>query len=177
MMVETAVIYKSKYGSTKKYAQWIAESLNAELFEESEVSAEKLLEYNTIIYGGGLYASGISGISVITKNFDLIKDKNIIVFTVGLNTTEDISIFEPIIKKNIPDYMRNSIKFFHLRGGMDYSKLNFMHKTMMGMMKKAVEKKEIKTDEDMHMLETYGGIVDFKDPKTIEPLITYVNGL
>lgn len=176
-MGRAAVIYKSKYGSTKKYAGWIAERLNAELFEESELKVQKLTEYNTIIYGGGLYASGISGISIITKNFDLIKDKNIVVFTVGLAATEDLSVFEPIIKKNIPEYMQNSIKIFHLRGGMDYSKLNFKHKAMMSMLKKLVEKKESKTEEDIQMLETYGETVDFKDEKTIEPLIMYVNSL
>ena len=56
-MNNIAVVYKSYYGSTKRYAQWIAEEAKADCFEYSEIEAKKLMEYDTIIYGGGLYAS------------------------------------------------------------------------------------------------------------------------
>jgi len=178
-MKNIVVIYKSKYGSTKKYAKWISEHLNSDLFEASEIESKKLLKYDTIIFGGGLYASGISGVSLITKNFKSISDKNIIVFTVGLAATEDKGIFKPIIEKNIPAEIRSSICYFHFRGGIDYSKLNTVHKAMMAMLKKMVAKKnpEEQTDEDRKMLQTYGDNVDFADEKSIDPLVTYVNNL
>jgi menaquinone-dependent protoporphyrinogen IX oxidase len=176
---KTAVIYKSKYGSTKKYAEWIASELKSILFECSQIKPEDLLQYDTIIFGGGLYASGINGISLITKNFQTIKNKNIIVFTVGLAATEDKEIFKPIIEKNCTQELRNKIKFFHLRGGIDYKKLNFIHKPMMAMLKTMVSKKkpEEMTDEDRMMLDTYGEKVDFTDKNTIEPLISYIKNL
>ena len=76
-----------------------------------------------IIFGGGLYASGINGISIITKNYDLIKEKDIIVFTVGLADPNIEEQFIPIINKNFTDEMKEKIKIFHLRGGIDYKKL------------------------------------------------------
>lgn len=176
-MGNKVVIYKSKYGSTKKYATWIAERLNAEVFEEGEVKEEKLSEYKTIIYGGGLYAGGILGSSILSKNYDQIKDSNIVVFTVGLAATDDKSIFDSIIEKNFPGEMKNNIKFFHLRGGIDYGNLSFIHKGMMAMMKKSVEKKENKTEEDELMIKTYGDKIDFSDITTIGPLVDYVNNL
>ena len=178
-MGNTVVIYKSKYGSTKKYAEWISKQLNSDLFEASEISDEKLMKYETIIFGGGLYASGILGISLINKSFENFTDKNIIVFTVGLASTEDESIFIPIIEKNFSEQERNSIKFFHFRGAINYNKLNMVHKAMMAMLKKTVAKKSLEeqTDEDKMMLNTYGDIVDFTEEKTIEPLIYYVNSL
>ncbi|MCS4480542.1 flavodoxin domain-containing protein [Clostridium botulinum] len=75
MYNKIAIIYKSKYGSSKKYAQWIAEEVKGDLFNSSNIKEEKLKEYDIIVYGGGLYASGISGISLITKNLDILKDK------------------------------------------------------------------------------------------------------
>ena len=53
-MKSTAVIYKSKYGSTKKYAEWIGEELECDVLETGSVSADTLKKYDTIIYGGGL---------------------------------------------------------------------------------------------------------------------------
>ena len=52
---KVAIIYKTKYGSTKKYAGWIAVKIDADLYEVSDIRPKHLLEYDTIIFGGGLY--------------------------------------------------------------------------------------------------------------------------
>ena len=75
---KTVVIYKSKYRSAKRYAEWIAEETNGDLFDGSEIKAEDMLKYDTIVYGGSLYAVGILGISLIKKNFDKRKESNYI---------------------------------------------------------------------------------------------------
>lgn len=176
-MDKIAVVYKSKYGSTKKYAHWIADDAKADLYECSQVDINKLIEYDTIIYGGGLYASGIAGVSIITKNYNLIKDKSIIVFTVGLADPENKEIFTTVIEKNFPsEEMRESIKFFHLRGGIDYKKLGIIHKSMMAILKIMLSKKDASelSNEDKELLATYGGKVDFTDRTTIKPLITFL---
>lgn len=48
-MKKTAVIYKSEYGSTKKYAQWIAEELGADLLEAAKTKAAELRGYDIIL--------------------------------------------------------------------------------------------------------------------------------
>ena len=176
-MSKAVVIYKSNYGAAKTYAQGIANKLDIDLFPVSQVGIEKLLEYDTIIYGGGLYASGINGISLIVKNFEKLKNKNLIVFTVGLAATEDKKVFEPILKKNFTDEMIDKITVFNLRGAIDYKKLNLVHRSMMAMLKTMVSGKKELTDEDRQMLETYGDRVDFTDINTVEPLIEYVKNL
>ncbi len=175
-MSKIVVIYKSKYGSTKKYAQWIAKASKGDLFESSEVDTKKLMEYNTIVYGGGIYASGIAGVSLITKNYESIKDKNIIVFTVGLASTDRKEVFTPIIEKNFSKLMRDNIEFFHFRGGIDYKGLSFVHKAMMGMLKFIISRKDSKelTKDDKELLATYGGKVDFSDENTIVPLVNFI---
>lgn len=176
-MGNVAVIFKTKYGHTKQYAEWISEELKCDLFEQSEISGEKMLEYDTIVYGGGLYASGILGVDLITKNFSRINNKNIVVFTVGLADPDIKSQFEPIIKKNFTDEMQKRINIFHLRGGINYKELGIVHKAMMAALKSSVKKKDGLTDEDRLMLETYGDKVEFTDKKDIEPLISFVRSL
>ena len=60
-----------------------------------------------------------------------------------------------------------------IRGGIDYSKLGFKHKTMMGMLyKKAVTlPEEKKTAEVKAMIETYSKQVDFVDLSSLDPII------
>jgi len=73
--MRTVVINKAKTGLAKKYAEWIAEELSADIFDVSNVSANILIAYDTVIYGGGLYAGGINGVKYITQNLDNLKDK------------------------------------------------------------------------------------------------------
>lgn len=178
-MNKIAVIYKSKYGSTKRYAGEIATNLQGDLFEASEVKRERLSTYDTIIFGGGLYASGINGIYVIKENFHNIKNKDLIVFTVGLASTDDKEIFKPIIEKSFTKEMIDQVQFFHMRGGIDYKKLSLIHKLMMFMLKTITAKKKSEelTEDDKMMLATYGDKVDFINMETIEPLILYVRDL
>jgi flavodoxin len=175
-MNNIAIVYKSKYGSTKKYAQWIAEETKGDLFECSEIEINKLTTYDTIVYGGGLYAGGIAGISIITKNFEVLKDKEIIVFTVGLASTDREEVFIPIIEKCFSQEMRENIKFFHLRGGIDYKKLGIIHKSMMAMLKTVISRKDSNelSDDDKELLATYGKKVDFTEKNTITPLLLFL---
>lgn len=76
--MKAVVIYKSKTGFTKKYAQWIAEDLSADIFEVSKVNMNMLNSYDTVIYGGSLYAVGINGVKLITQNIDKLKDKKLV---------------------------------------------------------------------------------------------------
>lgn len=178
-MNNTVIIYKSKYGSTKTYAYWIKENLNADIFNADKITLKDLLKYKNIIYGGGLYASGISGFSLISKNFQKIKEKNIILFTVGLANPENKEQFIPILNKNLSKEMKNKIKVFHFRGSINYKNLNFIHKTMMFMLKKSIEKTPIeKRDSEINlMLETYGKEVDFTDRNYITPLLNFYKSL
>ncbi len=175
-MKNIVVVYKSGYGSTKKYAQWIADEIGADLFEHSEIDAKGLTEYDIIVYGGGLYASGIAGISMITKNYEMLRDKKMVVFTVGLASTDKKEVFISIIEKNFPKGMRGNIEFFHLRGGIDYKELSFVHRAMMSMLKFALSGKDPNklSDDDREFLATYGGKVDFTNKNTLAPLLLFL---
>jgi hypothetical protein len=104
-MKKTAVIFSSKYGTTQKYATWISEELGADLFDKASVKPSQISYYDIIIYGGGLYAGGISGIKFILKN----KPKKLIVFTVGLANPATTD-FSAILKKNFDAALLKFVK-------------------------------------------------------------------
>jgi len=81
-----------------------------------------------------------------------------------------------MLEKIFSPEMRKQIRFFHFRGGMDYSKMSFLHRTMMKMLKSMIEKKPLseRTDEDEGILSTFGGKVDFFDENAISPLVEAV---
>jgi hypothetical protein len=84
---KTAVLYYSKYGSTRQYAEWIAEELGADLIDAKarRLKLRDIRDYDTIIYGGGIYSGGIKGVELITKNWSKgLSEKRVIVFAVGI---------------------------------------------------------------------------------------------
>lgn len=179
--MKTAVIYKSSYGATATYAKWIAADLGADLLQANQVKPADFQQYQTIIYGGGLYAGGVNGISLLIKNASLLQDKSLYIFTVGASDMTDqnnISAIRKNLQEKLPPILweRNSSHLYHLRGGMQYSKMSFLHRTMMKMFINMMRKKpenELGVQEK-GMLDTYGKDVDFTDRTTIKPLVTAV---
>lgn len=181
-MNRIVVVYQSRYGTTKKYAEWIARLLGADLRERKKTRIKDLNDYGIVIYGGGLYANGVSGIELIAKNFEKLDGKQIILFTVGVSDPHNeanVSHIREGIARQLPAQAAGHIRIFHFRGGIDYNSLSVVHRAMMGMLKKMLEKKQRGqlTEEDKQLLATFGKKVDFADEASIIPLVDYVGGL
>lgn len=159
------VIYQSCTGFTAKYAGWIAEELGCEAKEYKGVKVDELADYDIVIYGGWIMANMVYGYDKI-KALNL---KNVVVFGVGMSVPSE-KVAATIAEQNqIP-----SERFFYFEGGYDPKKVGFLKKMMMNMIKKSIEKKEEKTEEDIHMLETFKG-ADCTNREAIKPLVDYCN--
>lgn len=173
--MKTVVIYKSKTGFTKKYAQWIAEDLSADIFESSSINMNMLDSYDTVIYGGSLYAVGITGVKLITQNIDKLKDKKLVVFATGASPSRE-DVINEVVNKNFTPEQQKYIKFFYLRGGFNYSKLNPFDKFLMTLLKWKMKskKKEELTSDEIGMLAIYDKPVDYTMRKNIDSIIDYL---
>lgn len=171
--MKTIVIYKSKTGYAKKYAQWIAEELSADIFDFSKVTVEMLEDYDTVIYGGGLYAVGINGVKFITKKLDKLKGKKIVVFATGVSPSRSSDI-EKVKDSNFTAEEQRYIKFFYLRGGFDYGRLTTVDKILMTFLKWKIKCKKELTADEKGMLAIYNKPVDYTLKKNIDEIVTYV---
>jgi menaquinone-dependent protoporphyrinogen IX oxidase len=174
--MKTLIIYWSKTGFVKKYAEWLAEELKADIIPAKEVTKAKLKEYDSYIFGGSLYAVGINGADFIKKNIEELEGKKTAVFATGasLPTKE---VIEEVKNKNFTEEEQRYFKFFYLRGGFDYSKLGFKDKVLMGIMKWKLNSKKKKgeelTEEEKGLLAAYEKPVDFTDKDNIKEIVEY----
>lgn len=171
------IIYGSHYGTTKQYAEELSRRTNIEVISFENV--EEINDYDNIIYLGGLYAGGVLGMSKTIKKLNNISNKKIIIATVGLSDPTDEINKNNIrnnIKSQIPKEIFEKAKIFHLRGGIDYSKLNFAHRTMMKLLYNAVKNlpEEKQTAENRAMIETYNKKVDFIDFSSLDKIINEI---
>ena len=170
------VTYSAKYGSTEKYAKWIGEALSCEVKNIKDICSDMLQNYDVIIHGGSLYAGGVGGLKMLVKLYPEIRDKKLIVFTCRLAdpmSPQNIAHIEASVAKAVPKDMYKHMKQFHLRGGIDYSRLSPVHRMMMWMLCRTMKKKgyDSLSDEDKLMLDTYGKKIDFSDQSTIKTLV------
>jgi menaquinone-dependent protoporphyrinogen IX oxidase len=172
--MKTVVIYKSKTGFTRKYAEWIAAELSADTFDVSKVTINMLSDYNVVIYGGSLHAVGINGVKFITQNLNKLKNKKLIVFATGASPWRE-EVLKEVRDKNFTSEQQKNIQFFYLRGGFDYSKLNFFDKLLMTLLKMKLKKKKELTPDERGMLSIYDKPVDFTRQENIKGIVSYVN--
>ena len=172
--MKTIVIYKSKYGSTKQYAEWIAESLSADIFEAKAVNADKLLEYDTIIYGGGLYAEVIAGVTLVTKNYEKLTGKKLIVFTTGITPLDCREYYDKLVfDKNFKGEIKEKVKVFNYLGKMILKELTLPHRTAIKALKKLMSGKENPTEMEKLLVTLCDADGDFTDRAAIGELIEY----
>ncbi|MCL2485734.1 MAG: flavodoxin domain-containing protein [Endomicrobia bacterium] len=170
------VIYKSKYGSTACYASWLAEALNCQAVSAVNVKTLNLGDYDIIILGGALYLGNIGGKSILTDQWDALKNKHLIVFTVGLENTKNADWQQSIINRNFNDEQRQIIKFFHLKGSINYQKLNFLYKILMFLRKAEIKYKKdsARSEEEKEFLAVYGKSDDFVKKDELKPIEDYI---
>ena len=177
-MSKVSVVYFSNYGSTKKYAEWIAAELNGDIYSIENFNQNSLVNYDTIIIGSGLYAGKIEGIKLIVSNYETLKNKKLVLFTCGLadySKTENINSINKRLEEIIPLNIREAIKVFYLRGYIDYKNLNLKHRIMMWLMKMSIIRKnaESLSDENKEFLRTYGKAIDFMNKSNIVDIVKY----
>ena len=172
--MNSIIIYGSHYGTTKQYAEELSKRTNIKAISFKKFN-QQINDYDNIIYLGALYAGGVLGMSKTLKKLNNISNKKILIATVGLSDPTDEVNKNNIrnnIKNQIPKEVLEKAKIFHLRGGIDYSKLNFAHKTMMKLLYNAVKNlpNEKQTAEDRAMIETYNKNVNFIDFSSLDKI-------
>ena len=168
------IVYGSHYGTTRQYAEELSRRTNIKVISFKKIN-QQINDYDNIIYLGALYAGGVLGMSKTLKKLNNISNKKILIATVGLSDPTDEVNKNNIrnnIKNQIPKEVLEKAKIFHLRGGIDYSKLNFAHKTMMKLLYNAVKNlpEEKQTAEDRAMIETYNKKVNFIDFSSLDKI-------
>ena len=172
--MRTIVVYKSKYGSTKQYAEWIAEELSCDAVDEKNVKIDDLEKYDTIIYGGGLYAEVINGVILLTKNMDKLEGKKLIVYSTGITPLKYREYYDKlVIEKNFKPEMLEKIKVYNFLRKMILDELTIVHRTALKTLKKIMQGKENPTEMEKLLVELCDANGDFSDREAIKDLVEY----
>jgi len=172
-MENVIVLYKSSTGFSQKYAEWIAEELSCKALSIKDVNIKDLINYKTIVFGGGLHAGHINGLKAAKNSIINLKNKNIIIFATGATPKEAIKN-EDIINTNFSSDEKEIISFFYFQSGINYEKMSIGSKGMMGIFKTILRFAKEKTPEEQGMSDTITSSNDHSNKEYIKPLIEYL---
>ena len=134
------ILYTSKYGATKRYADWLAAESGFDCIETKNAKIEDVIRYDAIILGGGIYASGISGLSFLKKNIGKLQGRKVIVFCDGASPFDE-KAFQQIIDYNLKGPL-SGLPCFYCRGAWDMDRMNFADRNLCRLLQKIVAKKK-----------------------------------
>ncbi len=166
----TIVVYKSKTGFTKKYANWIKDELNCRIIPVEEFHAVNMSPYDIIIFGGSLHAGKIIGLKVLKNNFPSLSGKRIIVFATGA-----MPPIEEEIKKVKEDNSLNDMDFFYFQGGLNYERMGILDRILMAGLGVFLRFKRNKTQMEQITCEAIKSSYDNSSQEQIRPLVEFVN--
>ena len=175
--MDQLIVYGSQYGTTQRYAERFSELTRLPCIRSEAV--KDLSCYGRVIHFGGLYAGGVKGLRRTLRA--LGEHTGLVIVTVGLadvTDEENLANIRNALKRQVPGHLLEKTQVFHLRGGIDYSRLNFAHRTMMRLLYAAAKNQppEQQNAETRAMIETYGKAVDFVDLAALGPIVQALAG-
>lgn len=172
--MKRVIIYGSHYGHSRSYAEKLSSITGIPVFGHKDCP-DGLSSMDLIVYVGGLYGGGLLGLSSVLRHLPKCCRPPFIIVTVGLADPDDPQNRTSItsaVSRQFGDFMPKKTEFFHLRGGIDYTRLSKGHRFIMSLLYNSIKKKPYEglSAEDRAVIQTYGGKVDFTDHQCLGPI-------
>lgn len=118
------IVYQSKYGSTRQYAEWLQRDIPSDLVDAEKAGKPEFARYEVIVFGGYIRMGRIVIAPLIVESWGDIKAKKVILFTTS-GTPPGHPNIQKIYLSNLPEEIRKEIKYFPLRGKILSKELSF----------------------------------------------------
>lgn len=164
------ILYRSKYGSAEKYAHMLAEALGCEAMELGKRLPD-LSKYGQIVFVGGIYAGGVSGLNVLRKDQRVWQGKGLALLAVGASPYSEEGLVQ--LKARHCTGVLAGVPLFYARGAWDESKMDRKDRFLCSLLQKAVAKKPPEECEAWMtaLLQAAGQVCDWTDRAYLEPLL------
>lgn len=175
------VVYRSRYGHARSYARWLSEDLDADLIDLAEIPAPRFDGANAVVLVTPIYVGGLVGAKEFASQAELAPGAALVGVTVGASdpaNPKNLDAYRSMIAKRFSEPLRSRMRWFHLRGGIDYPKLSRLHRFLMWGVTRKAKRDAAKGDEEAQALvDTYGTVVDFRDRSAIAPIVDHIRSL
>ena len=176
--MKTLVIYTSQTGFTKRYAEWISEELNADIYDLKDVKKKTndfFETYEAIIYAGWCMAGMVVKVKWFFERAAYWKNKKLSIVAVGASPNDNPEVDE-FLNNLLTDEQRPFIKAFYCQGGINYDKMKFSSRTAMKMFANSLKNNKNSSEDDRKKGEMISRSYDISDKRFIDQVVDYIRG-
>lgn len=169
------VLYTTKHGATQRYAERIAQPLDALVKEAAYAKIAQAKTYDAIVLGCPVYAGKLKGLGFFADNMQELAGKRLVLFTCGLYDPAQADVRENLdgqIREALGD-AASRVQVFHLRGALRWTSLGLVERMMMSALLGQIKKKDeaARSETEKLMLEAEGGAIDFSDEADLDAIV------
>ena len=145
------------------------------LLEMKQAKGTDLSRYEVIVFGGGIYASGIAGLNALKKQLAHLSPQKVVIFCVGASPYDEQAL--AAIKEHNMDGPLKDLPLFYCRGGWDMPAMSFIDRNLCKMLKKATAKKDPSSYEpwERALMEAGEGKCDWSDQAYLKPILDEID--
>ena len=128
-----AILYSSRYGATRQYAEWLANELQWPLLATGNITNTDLAAYDSLIIGSSVYIGRLLIKDWLKKHNPVLGDKDLSFFIVCATPASERDQQETIARTNIPHDLIGPENVFFLPGRLTIGKLSWRDRLMLRM--------------------------------------------
>lgn len=174
--MKTLVVYNSQTGFTKKYAYWINEAVDGDIFELSAVMNKPdsfFDEYDKIVYGGWSMGGQVVKVEWFHGKAEQWKEKKLAVFCCGATPYENPDI-QPFLDSILSEEEKKNTKAFYCPGGVNYKGMKLFSKLAMKAFVSMLRHKQDKTQKEIDMMNMLAKSYDITEKKYADAVVEYL---
>lgn len=175
--MSAVVVYSSQTGFTKKYADWIAETLGCSAVSLDEKPRFDVVGFDVVVCGGWFHAGGFIGKKWLLRQRAAHPEVRFVVFAVGATPTEWTDMVDEALAREFPSPEFDGVERFYLRGGFAYERLSVPNKLAMKLFFKMQEKNAATDPRAAEMLSGMRGGFDGTDRASIASVVACARAL
>lgn len=172
------VCYATRHGQTQRYAERIAQPLDALIKDAAFVRASKVPTYDAVVLGCCVYQGKVQGLDFIVRNRDALAGKRLAVFTCGILDPAQADVaagLDAQVREALGTALAD-MPVFHLRGTLRWRSLGVIEHVKVKGWLNELRQKPHRSDAEEVLLSAEGGIVDYSDEVDLAPIIAVAQG-
>ena len=176
-MKKVAIVYTSKFGHTKQYADWLAAHMGkdeADVINVATFNPTQLLAYKLIVFASGVYGDKMPIMDFIKKNIMGISTAKTMVLAVSWYTNDSEEAIQKLTEENYPDQFKGKVPLYVVNSGIDKKKISVADKAKLLASQVMIEKKDGRSNDDINILAIMKG---YSDPTAEENLDSIKKGI
>jgi menaquinone-dependent protoporphyrinogen IX oxidase len=147
------IIYKSKYGATKQYADWLGELLHIPSVFLDHFHKGSLPDYDFVVLGSSVYIGKLLIRDWLMQNINEVQLKKVFLFIVCGTDPGEKDKIEKIVKDNLPGELKSKFEIYFLSGRLRRNNLSWSDKLLLKigafLAKDPKDKNNMKKDYDL----------------------------